>query len=201
MKELLQKKYERFELSERFAQAFGRPETTGVWFIWANGGNGKTTFALQLAEELTNHGRVLYNSLEEGTKSTMQETAIRANFKPRKGRFLLTCEPIEELDERLSKKKAPRIAFIDSFQFTDLSYVQYLDFVNRHTDKLIIFTSHADGKQPDGRPAKKVKYHADLRIWIEGFCAYSHGRFIGPTGRYVIWQEGFEKFYGLNKQQ
>jgi hypothetical protein len=45
-----------------------------------------------------------------------------------------------------------------------------------------------------------VWYNASLKIWIEGFKAYSHGRYIGPTGEFTIWEEGFEKYYGLNQE-
>lgn len=33
-------------------------------------------------------------------------------------------------------------------------------------------------------------YDADLKIYIEGYVAFSKGRYIGDTGRYVIWEEG-----------
>lgn len=39
-------------------------------------------------------------------------------------------------------------------------------------------------------------YDATLKIWVEGFKAFSKGRFIGDTGEYTIWGEGAEKVLG-----
>ena len=44
--------------------------------------------------------------------------------------------------------------------------------------------------------AKKVMFDATLKIYVEGFKAFSKGRFIGPTGEYTIWQEGAERYWG-----
>lgn len=41
---------------------------------------------------------------------------------------------------------------------------------------LIIFISHADGKNPAGRSAKSVMYDASLKIYIEGYRAFSKGK-------------------------
>lgn len=36
-----------------------------------------------------------------------------------------------------------------------------MDFVGRHPNKLIIFVSQADGRNPDGRTARKAMFDAD----------------------------------------
>jgi hypothetical protein len=69
-------------------------------------------------------------------------------------------------------------------------------FARVHKDKLIIFISHASGKRPKGNAAVSVMYDATLKIWVEGFKAFSKGRFFGKTGEYTIWDEGAEKYWG-----
>lgn len=76
------------------------------------------------------------------------------------------------------------------------SYKEYIAFKERHRNKLLIFVSHADGKRPDGRAAIKVMYDASLKIWVEGYKAFSKGRFIGPTGECTIYEEGARKYWG-----
>ena len=76
-----------------------------------------------------------------------------------------------------------------------MSYKEYLNFKELFPNKLLIFISHADGKNPAGRSAKSVMYDASLKIWVEGFRATSKGRFIGPIGEYVIWDKPAE-IYG-----
>lgn len=53
----------------KWRDAFDLPERKGVWLIWGNSANGKTTFAMQLCKYLCQFGRVAYNSMEEGFPS------------------------------------------------------------------------------------------------------------------------------------
>lgn len=77
-----------------------------------------------------------------------------------------------------------------------MSYREYLAFKERHCNKLLIFVSHADGKRPDGRSATKVMYDAALKIWVEGYKAFSKGRFIGTTGECTIYEDGAQRYWG-----
>jgi hypothetical protein len=42
-------------------------------------------------------------------------------------------------------------------------------------------------------------YDATLKIWVEGYRAFSKGRFIGSTGQYDVWAEGAERYWGSKK--
>jgi predicted ATP-dependent serine protease len=138
----------------KWAEAFGTPERTGVWFIWGNSGNGKTSFVMQLCKELCKYGRVAYDSLEEGDSLSVQNSFIRHGITIANKRMqLLNCEPMDELSERMSRRKSPDFYVVDSFQYTQMSYKEYIRFKEAHRDKLIIFTSHADGRNPAGRAA------------------------------------------------
>lgn len=177
--------------------AFGTVEMRGVWFIWGNSGNGKSSFVMQLCKELTKYGKVAYNSLEEGSSLTMQNSIRNFGMDECARRFqIIDCEPMDQFSKRLEAHKSAAFAVIDSFQYSQLTYKLYLKFKERHRDKLIIFISHADGKSPSGRSARSVMYDATLKIWVEGFVAHSQGRFIGPTGKFTIWKEGAERHWG-----
>ena len=65
--EILKMKKKLLNLTGAWADAFGTPEFYGVWFIWGNSGNGKSTFVMQLCRELCKIVNVLYVSMEEGT--------------------------------------------------------------------------------------------------------------------------------------
>ncbi|MDR0412809.1 MAG: hypothetical protein LBH61_03270 [Dysgonamonadaceae bacterium] len=181
----------------KWAEAFGAPERTGVWFVWGNSGNGKTSFVMQLCKELCKFGRVAYDSLEEGDSLSVQNSFIRHGISAANKRMqLLNCEPMDELSERMCRRKSPDFYVIDSFQYTQMSYKEYIRFKEAHRDKLIIFTSHTDGRNPAGRAAKSVMYDSALKIWIEGWSAFSKGRFIGSTGKFTIWEEGAAEYWG-----
>lgn len=195
--EALKMKKQTLPFTDEFHAAFGTPEQVGVWFIWGNSGNGKTSFVMQLCRELAKFGKVAYNSLEEGSSLTMQNTLRRFKMQEVNRRFqLLDCEPMEELSARMAKRKSPDFIVIDSFQYTQMTYKAYLKFKEASRGKLLIFISHADGNNPSGRSAKSVMYDASLKIWVEGYRAFSKGRFFGPVGHYTIWPEGAARYWG-----
>ena len=130
----------------------GEIDRTGVVFFWGKSGNGKTSAVLSFGKELARFGRVLYNSLEEGLSVSFLNALRRHAMQDCGRRFQVVAgESIADLDERLSKRKSPDFVIIDSFQYTQLDYRQYIAFKERHLDKMLVFVSHADGKQPAGR--------------------------------------------------
>ena len=197
VRDILNKKRRVIPFEGRWADAFGQPENVGVWFIWGRSGNGKTSFVMQLIAELCKYDRVAFDSLEEGDSLSMRQKLVRHGLGAAGSRLhLLNAEPIVELQERLSQRKSYNIVVIDSFQYTQMSYRDYIAFKERNKDKLIIFISHAKGTLPRGTAAEGVMYDATLKIWVEGFRAFSKGRFIGPTGAYTIWDEGAARYWG-----
>lgn len=119
VREMMSIKYDTFDFDGDWYQAFGRPEKRGVWLIWGQSGNGKTSFVMQLCKYLCRFGRVAYNSLEEGASLTMQNSLKRFNMMEVNRRFLLIdAESMEQLDIRLHRQKSPDFVVIDSFQYT-----------------------------------------------------------------------------------
>lgn len=195
--EILKMKKKLLKLTGAWADAFGTPEFYGVWFVWGNSGNGKSTFVMQLCRELCKFGNVLYVSFEEGTSLTLQNTLRRESMIEANRRLkVIRGEPMDELSERLSQRKSADFVVIDSFQYTQMTYKAYLKFKEQHPNKLLILISHADGKNPSGRSAKSVMYDASLKIWVEGYRAFSKGRFFGSVGHYTVWDEGSRKYRG-----
>lgn len=177
----------------------GEMDRHGVVFFWGNSGNGKTSAVVSFCKELTKFGNVLYVPLEEGFSVSLQNTLRRFGIAECGKRFqLLDSLPggVEELEKKLSSQRSPEFIVIDSFQYLHLSYAQYVEMKERHRNKMLILVSHADGKRPEGRPAKGVEYDAGLKIWVEGHVAFSKGRFIGTKGRAVIWRKGAEDYWG-----
>jgi hypothetical protein len=195
--EILAMKYKLLEWAEEWRKAFDNPESSGVWFIWGNSGNGKSSFVMQLVKELAKYGLVFYNALEEGTRKTMQDNIRRSDIISVKKNVKIGKESIAEMILRASKRKSPQFYVVDSFQYTRMNWKQYLELKETLSNKLIIFISHAEGNKPKGKTAGDVKYDADLKIWVEGFKAISNGRY-NPGGEYVIWDEAATKYWGTN---
>ena len=198
--EILAKKYKLLDWGKEWKEAFGNPEASGVWFVWGNTSNGKSAFFMQLVKELAKLNKVYINDLEEGTSLTMQQNLLRSDIESVKKNILIGSENMEEMALRLSKRKSARFVIVNSFQYTGLSISAYRKLKEANKDKLIIFISHAKGKQPVGRTADSVKFDASLKIWVEGFRAISNGRY-NPGGTYTIWSEGANKYWGQKESK
>jgi hypothetical protein len=181
--------------------AIGRPQLTGAWLVWGNSGNGKTRFALQLAKYLAGFTRVAYNSLEEGVSLSLQRAIDQVDFSSvARSMIVLDKEPMPELIARLKAQKSPQVVIIDSVQYTGMKYADYIALRDGFRNKLFILVSHADGKLPEGRVAKSIRYDASVKIWIENYMAYPVSRYGGGTP-YTIWDEGAAQFYTNTLQQ
>lgn len=188
--DICRKSYDTLPFEGAWLDAFGCPERVGTWIVWGGSGSGKSTFAVQLCRELSRFGKVLYDSLEEGVSLTFRNKIDQLKYIER-GRLQVVSESTDALAQRLAKRRSADFVIIDSFQYTGLDYRSYLEFRRMYPGKLLIFISHADGKFPSGRAAKSVMYDAALKIWVEGYRAFSKGRFIGENGGvYTIWEEG-----------
>jgi hypothetical protein len=197
IREIIEMKIPSIELTGRFWDAFGEIEKTGIWLVWGRSGNGKTSFAMQLCKELAKFGKVHYDPLEEKSKGlSIQNILNKHNMIEINGRMSIKSEPISKLSERLDKHKSPDFVVIDSFQYCRFTYETYIEFKEKHADKLLIFISHADGKEPEGSVARSVQYDVGQKVYVEGYRAMTRGRFYGPLGYYNIWEEKASDYWG-----
>lgn len=194
-KQVLTIKFDTIRLGGGWDECVGEIETTGVWFIWGNSGNGKTSAVVSLCKELSAFGKVLYNSREEGVSLTMQNTLRRYGMGELGSRFQLANMSLPELDEKISQQRSPKFVVLDSFQFMGLTYKDFRAFCEKHKNKMLIFVSRTRGRQPEGRAAISAMYDASCKIWVEGYKAFSKGRFVGTTGEMTIWDEGAKKYW------
>ncbi|OJV19889.1 MAG: hypothetical protein BGO30_07380 [Bacteroidetes bacterium 41-46] len=202
--QVLSAKKNTLEFSGNWKTAIGNPEVGGSWIMWGQSFNGKTSFMLQLCKYLCGFEPVLLNSLEEGVGRSMQ-IALKRNKMDEVKRFaIVEGESTEELIERLSKKKSPRIIVTDSVQYADITYKEYKDLKRRFPHKLFIFVSHAEGKLPDGRVANKIRYDAMVKIRVEGYRAFVNSRYSennGESNYITIWNEGASRYWGEKQQE
>ena len=194
-KQVLTIKFDTIRLGGGWDECVGEIETTGFWFIWGNSGNGKTSAVVSLCKELSAFGKVLYNSREEGVSLTMQNTLRRYGMGELGSRFQLANMSLQELDEKISQQRSPKFVVLDSFQFMGLTYKDFRAFCEKHKNKMLIFVSRTRGRQPEGRAAISAMYDASCKIWVEGYKAFSKGRFVGTTGEMTIWDEGAKKYW------
>ena len=187
---ILNTTHETIPFKGEWYDAFGEPERTGIWFVWGQSGNGKSEFAFQLCAELCKYGRVLFNSLEEKKSLSFKRKVKKYESFLDDKKWHATIDTMDELNERLQRKRSADFIIIDSFQQTGLTKKTFDKLKEDFPNKLFIFLSQADGKQPRSRAAKSALSDSDQKIFVEGFIAKSNGRFIGSKGSYTIWEDG-----------
>lgn len=182
----------------RYADSFGQPEVKGSWLIWGRSSEGKTRFALQLARYLTQFGKVLFNSLEEGASASMR-TGFKSVEMEQVSRkiHLLDQEPVTDLTERLRLRNSALFVIIDSIQYTFMDISDYKQLLNDFPGKLFIFTSHAKGKEPKGSLAESVWFDSNVKIWVEGYRAFPKSRY-GGEQPFDIWPERAARYWADN---
>ena len=153
--------------------------------------NGKSSFVQQLTRYLAELGlNIEYVSLEEGAEDTMQQAALRAEWRSVK-RKIRIMEPIEfdDFAERVAKPKSADVFVIDTIQYfgEEVRFKQYLKLRRDNPGKLFIYISHLKGKQPDGKAAMKVMRDSSLK---NGSRATGRSRKEGISGHEGITRLG-----------
>lgn len=189
VKQLLDTNRKVLEFEGRWLAAIGKPEVKGSMIIWGESGQGKTSFALQFTRYVAGFERTVYNSLEEGDSLSMAEACRRENIiDVAKNVIFLDKEPIPEMIERLARPKSPKVIIIDSLQYSGLRYEDYRALIDQFRNKLFVFISHADGKEPSGKVAQSIKYDAHIKVRVAGFQAFVTSRY-GGGETYIISPE------------
>lgn len=172
------RKFDLIEFDGEWLAHIGKPERSGSWIVYAESGNGKTSYAMKLAKYLTRFERIHYNTLEEGTKQSFKLAMERVNMKSVGNKFTYKSENYDKLVERLSKKRMPKIVIIDSLQyfFNDRTKNDYFKLLEMFPTTLFIFISHATGNVPRDQLGVTVKFHSDVKVHIDNFIAYSSGK-------------------------
>ena len=192
-KEIAKKTYKTLPWGGRWEEAFGLPEERATWFISGASASGKSSFVMQLAYELTHYGQVLYLSYEEGLNQSFQERLLRFDIDKRQGWFrVVPNDTLDDLTARLKKRHSAKFIIVDSFQMSHWDYPEVENLVqNVFPKKCFIFISQEEKGQPTGKPARRLRYLADVKVRVQGFRAYCQGRFNPDAGNsFVVWEEG-----------
>ena len=200
--QLLNLKQELMQLGDGWNECLGGIPKVGVVANRGHSGNGKSGAAMSLCKECGAYGKVLYVASEEGFGASLQNTVRRYDMASLHTKFQVCIDSFDELMERLEKRESAHVIVIDSPQAMGLKKSQFHELRTKYAGKkLIIFVCQAEGNQPKGKVAQDIKFLADIKIWVSGFKAFSHGRFYGETGEKVIWDEGARRAYGRDKKE
>ena len=195
---LLDAKIPTFDFDGEWYEAFGNPQSTGLWFIYAASGHGKTSFMMELIKKLAESGKVLYESYEEGLSENLRQAVKRIGLAQVRGKVQIAVDSADDLRKRLNTSRNIRYVIIDSIDMSDFATVKQVNaLVEQHPSKLFIFTAWAMGKMPAKKLSNSVLFMANQKIYVEGFRAFAKGRSIGAKGYYTIWEEGANDYWNF----
>ncbi len=180
--------------------SFGTPSPHGTWIIYGMSGSGKTTFALRLAKYLTQFGRVVYWSLEQGNTLSFQRAWQREHMAEA-GSGVIVADDEETTDtiaELMCARRGRQIVIIDSL--TPLRALQfdiraYERWRKRMKGKLLIFLSHERQGVPDSSVGDYIYKLADLKMRVEGYRVMTNTRAGESLADYTIWKEGADQYW------
>jgi DNA polymerase III delta prime subunit len=197
VKTLLNKKFKTFRFTGIWEKVLGEQERGGIWVIYGNEKNGKTTLALLLSEYLTKFENLNYVSAEEGTGFTFQQNIARAkiDFKNTKIKFHDFLE-MEELETMLSKRQSAKIIVIDNATayIDDLKTAVLRKLKRQFPDTLFIIMAHMEKNEPTTAMAKLAKKLCNVYFRVEGLTAFVGGRC--PGGILTINDQTAMLFHG-----
>jgi replication-associated recombination protein RarA len=186
----------------KWLDSFGRPERAGSWIAFGESGTGKTSFMMQLAKYLSGFGKVAYNSLEQGLSLSFQSAWKRESMgEVGNNIVMLQKESLNDLRDRLSKKRSPDVIIVDSVHYwLRFGVADYMALLNDFRNKLFVFVAHEKNNQPKGSVAQYIMYNSDIKIRTMGYKAFVTTRFQdddnGEGGAdYVIWEQGANDYW------
>lgn len=177
-------------------------DITKGFVIVASGfsGNGKTEFCIQLAKELTKHGKVLWLSYEQRHGYDLQKATRRNKMVENSGSFLVSdplaeikegVSLLEDLDKVLSKRGSPEFVFFDSIDYTGFTMSDYKYLKNKYGDKKgFIFIGHASkSNKPRKKITEDIIFDGGVNYFVSNYIAFPEKNRFGGFDPYVVWEE------------
>lgn len=201
-RQTMQKRTKHFPFEGEWEEVFSSPEAQGIWIVWGNSGNGKSSFVMQLTKYLCQWERALFFSLEEGRSGTLKASIKRHGLEEVGKRVLYySTTDFAEIKEIIRSHSHRKVVVIDSLQYLGIKMEQYKAFKAEFADRTVIFTSHANGEKPRGSVAESVMYDAMQKVQVKAFHAITKGRYLGQKKYYTIWDEGAQAYWGARQEK
>ncbi|MBS7232472.1 hypothetical protein KHA90_15745 [Flavobacterium psychroterrae] len=189
-------------IAPKLYQAFGNPQDRGVWFVWGGSGSGKSNLLLDIVKAFCKELKGIHNELEEELDDDdFIKRTSQKNMQDVKDNYVAASYNYKDLCNYLDRRNSPQVVLINSASYFFENLDQYFEFTRKYKNKkIIIIAGMALGNNPYSELERKIMYDANKKIFVSGYLATCKGRTIGPNGgTYIVWQEGYEKLRGSEK--
>ena len=205
MRNVYDKKISKFQFDGMWAEYVSpEPEDHGIWLIYGAEKNGKTTFALMLANYLRQMGRVLYLSAEEGISASIQDTCLQVGIPEEcSNMYMYEYMPVEDLWEKLRDRRSAKVVFIDnaSYYRDELMNKEYglLNLIRKFPEKLFIILAHEEKGRSHNAAARQASKLAKVIFHVQGLAAEVSGRVGNNVGKKIPIVEERARLYHGNE--
>lgn len=198
---LLDKQFKVYLLDDEWERSIGQPEEGFSMLITGESGQGKTTFCLKLAKQLSKLGKVYYNSFEQGESSSLQKACIQCKMEEIKKGMLIFghLDSFLEMKIKLKTNRA-KFVFIDSLDYMNLTQQQFKFLKDNFKKKCFVVIAWSENGKPKSKHAKAIEYMADIKTTVHRGEAFSRSRY-GATTPYQIFDTPFTDAMTKNKSK
>lgn len=150
--------------------------------------NGKTEYMMKFVKVLAaNHGKVNYNSVEQG-KSPSFKMAVQRNLLQELpgGKFVLCDRSQKDFElwfKRLESANSGRTIVLDSADYMKLTFAQYKRLIERFPHKNIIIVCWMVNPI-----IKELAHTMDVIVDVKDFVAKPLSR-LGGNKNFVVWEK------------
>ncbi len=164
-------KFETIGLTGKWKALIGDPAPGFSAMVYGLPKQGKSTFCLQLANDLAKHGQVLYCALEEGFGSTLSEKLHRLGIASNSLQFA------NQIPQDLSSYK---FVFIDSVSEVGLDAEGLRELRKANPGVAFIFVYHST-KSGNFRGSNTDAHDVDIIVEVKNGTASARGRYAPPS--------------------
>lgn len=201
--DLSRKKFDVKKISEPYSSLIGDIPKNASMTIFGMPGQGKSTFALDFADSLTQYfGNVIYCSPEEGVSVSMQNKLHRLKITNPK-LFIEDFTDIPSLQRKIKETHRAGAVFMDSATHVNLSTKEIIDFVDwcEKSDVICVIVLHAT-KTGDYKGNSQVVHAVDTNIEIAEGTAYTRkNRYADLAEIEVNFENPKERSYPKEKSE
>ena len=156
--------------------------------IHGESGNGKSTFSVDFANELTKYGSVLYCPYEQSGENKAFQDLIRE----KDGQFSISMNPPIDIEEFKKMIKDYDFVFVDSVNYARFNSLDFKDIRKRNKDLGLIGIMQ-NNKKGEPKGDSNFVYDCDIRVELKQGVAYQEkSRFLKSRSSIKVWDNDYE---------
>lgn len=179
-KTILERSFQELPFSGEWEALIGKPEPNFRAIIHGAPKQGKTTFTMKAALQLSQYGKVLICVSETGISKSLQSLLERTGISPENENIrFVYCQTVEELTAKVKSQAGYRFIIVDSAQSCGLTVTKFVKLYKayKHKSFLIVLQSNRNGNF--NGPQRWV-HEVDCKIMLDQGIAYCEGRYAPP---------------------